>query len=438
ISVSWVSYQQPTLTEQELLKSCYDNGIIIVAAAGNDKNNNWFYPAALPYVISIGSVNSNKKYSSEFSNFGKWVDVLSPGGFIMLGNTASNYSVLSSTFCTNQNYRLKGNSTFNGMYYDGMYGTSMATPVAASLCGLLVSVDSTLNTHQMRELLASTAQIISGNESRVRDGSGLIDAFAAVKHLLNNRRPMPTGFRYTILPPQGVEISWEAPKTAAGDPQVAYYRVYRNGALVKDNLQATAFSADKLKNDDNYSFSVEAVYTDNSVSLRDGIDFYLPPYRNIEVKIAPNETWGTVAGAGYYPDGDTVELKARPTPGHSFVRWNDGETLLSRDSVYRFAATYSLQLTATFRENVSNERLNATEALTVYPNPTDGTLYVENLPDGAFTGGIYDLHGRQLMPLNVQGGETLSLPVAKLRKGSYIVKLTAADGAVHMAKFQKL
>ncbi|MDE6515094.1 MAG: T9SS type A sorting domain-containing protein, partial [Bacteroidales bacterium] len=85
-----------------------------------------------------------------------------------------------------------------------------------------------------------------------------------------------------------------------------------------------------------------------------------------------------------------------------------------------------------------NEGLQTAEALTVYPNPTDGTLYVENLPEGAFTGGIYDLHGRRMMPLNVQGGETLSLPVAKLRKGAYIVKLTATDGTMHTAKFQKL
>ncbi|MDE6113399.1 MAG: S8 family serine peptidase, partial [Bacteroidales bacterium] len=439
ISMSWGSRNQPNETEAEILKSCYDKGIILIAAAGNEAISGWFYPAASPYVISVGSVNSDKKYSSTFSNFGKWVDILAPGGFLIRAGQPSLYSVLSTTFCTNQNYRLKGDKTFEGMYYDGIYGTSMATPVAASLCGLLLSVDSTLNTHRMRELLTSTAQIINGNDRYVRDNSGLIDAFAAVKSLLNNRRPMPTDFRYTITPPKSMEMTWEAPKTGEGDPQVAYYRVYMNGNLIQDNLKETAFSTNDLKSGEVYAYSVEAVYTDNSVSLRDGIDFFMPIYYNIEVEIAPNETWGMVEGAGYYPEGDTVTLDATPAYGYAFIRWNDGDEVVSRQAIYKFAARYDVQLTPTFRVALeANEGQHAVEPLTVYPNPTDGTLYVENLPAGTFTGGIFDLQGRQLRQLNVQGGQTLSLPVAKLRKGSYIVKLTAADGTVRMAKFQKL
>ncbi|MDE5606898.1 MAG: S8 family serine peptidase, partial [Bacteroidales bacterium] len=284
ISMSWGSRSQPNETEAEILKSCYDKGIILIAAAGNEAISGWFYPAASPYVISVGSVNSDKKYSSTFSNYGKWVDILSPGGYLLRAGQLSQYSVLSTTFCTNQNYRLSGDITFTGQYYDGFYGTSMATPVAASLCGLLLSVDSTLNTHQMRELLTSTAQIIDGNERYVRDNSGLIDAFAAVKRLLNSRRPMPTNFRYTVQPPKSIDLTWDAPKTAAGDPQVAYYRVYRNGNLIKDNLTETTFKSDDLKNGDIYSYSVEAVYSDNSVSLRDGIDFCMPGYFHVEVE----------------------------------------------------------------------------------------------------------------------------------------------------------
>lgn len=439
ISMSWGSRNQPNETEAEILKSCYEKGIILIAAAGNEAISGWFYPAASPYVISVGSVNSDKKYSTEFSNYGKWVDILAPGGFLKRAGQSSQYSVLSTTFCTNQNYRLKGDSTFAGRYYDGIYGTSMATPVAASLCGLLLSVDSTLNTHRMRELLTATAQIISGNERYVRDNSGLIDAFASVKALLNNRRPMPTNFQYTVTPPKSMEMTWDAPKTDAGDPQVAYYRVYRNGNLVQDNLKETAFSANDLKSDEIYSYSVEAVYTDDTASLRDGIDFYMPVYYNIEVEIAPDTDCGTAIGAGYYPAGDTVILEAVAAYGYSFVRWNDDNEVVSRQSTYKFAANYDVLLTATFRKwGEANEPLHAAETLTVYPNPTDGTLYVENLPEGVFTGGIYDLHGRELTPLHVQGGETLSLPVAKLRKGAYIVKLTAADGTVRMAKFQKL
>ncbi len=437
ISMSWGSNSQPSETEQELLKSCYENGIILVAAAGNSLSSAWFYPAASPYVISVGSVNSDKKFSKEFSNFGKWVDILAPGGFFYRGGSKSFYSILSTTFCTNQEYRLNGDKTLEGMYYDGMFGTSMATPVAASLVGLLLSVDSTLNTHQMRELLASTAQVVAENASYVRDGSGVIDAFAAVKTLLADRRPSPTSFQYTIVPPKGMEMTWEAPKTAEGGPQVAYYRVYRNGTQIKDRLTETSFSDNDLR-ENNYTYSVEAVYDDNSVSLRDGIDFYLPVYRHIDATVAPDTTWGLVEGTGFYADGDTVELKATPATGYSFLRWNDGSDIVSREATYRFAARYDLTLTATFRKGVANERTHTATPLTVYPNPTDDLLYIEHLPDGLHDGGVFDLQGRLLIPLHLQGGTTLNVPVARLTKGAYIVKLTAADGAVRMAKFQKL
>lgn len=437
ISMSWGSASLPSQTEQELLKTCYENGIILVAAAGNSRTSAWFYPAASPYVISVGSVDSDKKYSSDFSNYGKWVDILAPGGFYKRADTKTFYSVLSTTFCTNQDYRLSGDKTFEGMYYDGMFGTSMATPVAASLVGLLLSVDSTLNTHQMRELLASTAQIIEDNASRVRDGSGVVDAFAAVKKLLD-RRPGPQNFTYTVIPPKGVELSWEAPHASACTSPVAYYRVYRNGVQVKDRLTEMTFSDTDLR-EGNYTYSVEAVYEDKAVSLRDGVDFYLPTYREIAVEIAPDTTCGHVEGAGHYINGDTVTLTAIPAPGYAFTRWNDGDDVLSREATYRFAAHYDLALTATFRKSTANENRLTAMPLAIYPNPTDGLLYVENLPEGDYEGGVFDLQGRQLMPLHVQGGATLEIPVTRLNKGTFIVKLTAAaTGQVRMAKFQKL
>ncbi|MDE5703496.1 MAG: S8 family serine peptidase, partial [Bacteroidales bacterium] len=306
ISLSWGSYSLPSQTEQEILKTCYDQGIILVAAAGNNHSTSPFYPAASPYVISVGATNSDKIHANEFSNYGKWVDILAPGGFIKRGNQKTNYSVMSTTFGLNQCYRLDSHdNSFAGQYYDGMFGTSMATPIAASLCGLLLSVDSTLDAPRMRELLASSAQILSENEAYVRDGSGLIDAFAAIKMLLASR-PAPDPVRYTILPPKGVELTWDAPK---GDnlPAVAHYRVYRNGSLVKDRLQETAFTDGDLRYG-NYSYAVEAVFEDQSVSLKNGVDFAMPQYRLIDAVIAPDSTWGQVTGTGYYLDCDTAVL----------------------------------------------------------------------------------------------------------------------------------
>lgn len=53
--------------------------VLIVAAAGNDSSNKPFWPAAFDWVVSVGSVDPDKKVS-DFSNFGKdWVSIYARG-----------------------------------------------------------------------------------------------------------------------------------------------------------------------------------------------------------------------------------------------------------------------------------------------------------------------------------------------------------------------
>lgn len=66
----------------EMLASAHglDDGeaTLIVAAAGNDGDDEPFWPAAFPWVLSVGSVDASGKVSS-FSNVGRWVDVYARG-----------------------------------------------------------------------------------------------------------------------------------------------------------------------------------------------------------------------------------------------------------------------------------------------------------------------------------------------------------------------
>lgn len=60
-----------------------NDDVLIVAAAGNDSSNDPFYPAAsakdYPWVVSVGSVDPDKKVS-DFSNYGEdWVSVYARG-----------------------------------------------------------------------------------------------------------------------------------------------------------------------------------------------------------------------------------------------------------------------------------------------------------------------------------------------------------------------
>ncbi|HEX2899354.1 MAG TPA: S8 family serine peptidase, partial [Bacteroidia bacterium] len=80
ISMSWGS--KGTSAIGDLILSLASNqGIVLVAAAGNNGDSILFYPAANPLCIAVGSTDIND-LRSPFSNFGSYVDVMAPGSDI--------------------------------------------------------------------------------------------------------------------------------------------------------------------------------------------------------------------------------------------------------------------------------------------------------------------------------------------------------------------
>ncbi|MCE7734948.1 MAG: S8 family peptidase [Candidatus Heimdallarchaeota archaeon] len=104
-----------------------DNGVVIVAATGNDGADSPSYPAAYPGVMKIGAIDSDNVIAS-FSNRGE--DVFAPG-----------VDVLSTT---------PGNS------YASWAGTSMATPHAAGVVALAWASHPTYTNQQIFNLVVGT------------------------------------------------------------------------------------------------------------------------------------------------------------------------------------------------------------------------------------------------------------------------------------------
>lgn len=132
--------------------------VVFLAAAGNDASTTIQYPGAYNNVICVGSVNSNDSRSN-FSNYNgstPWVDIAAPGGYSFGG--------LFSTV-----YTAGGNS------YAQSGGTSMATPFAAGLVGLMLSENPTLTPAQIESCLLTTGAVIN------QDIGPRIDAFAAMQ-----------------------------------------------------------------------------------------------------------------------------------------------------------------------------------------------------------------------------------------------------------------
>ncbi len=167
ISCSWGGSGY-SISEQNVLNSVYNMGIVVVAAAGNNNVNAPHYPSAYNHVISVASTNEND-VKSDFSNFGATVDVSAPGGY----GTTGPSGLMSTTF----------DFTTYG-YYDLYFGTSMACPVAAGLCGLILSVNPDLTPDELEAILESSCDDIDavpGNENYAGQlGAGRIDAYAAL------------------------------------------------------------------------------------------------------------------------------------------------------------------------------------------------------------------------------------------------------------------
>lgn len=113
------------------VEKAYTNGILLVAAAGNDGTtdttiNNVGYPAKLSSVIAVAAtdINNSRAY---FSSTGAEVEVSAPGLYI------------KSTYLKNG--------------YTTMSGTSMATPMVAGDLALLKQANPTLTNIQLRDLL---------------------------------------------------------------------------------------------------------------------------------------------------------------------------------------------------------------------------------------------------------------------------------------------
>lgn len=162
ISCSWGSGVN-TISGQAVVNYAWNNGCLVVAAAGNANSNAFNYPAACDHVFCVASVESNDVKSS-YSNYGTWIDIAAPGS-----NVSSTVPYTGSTPA-----------------YQQLSGTSMATPLVAGLAGLMLSRAPLMTPGDLINCISSSAVNIyglSGNSSYVSGnqlGAGRIDAFQAM------------------------------------------------------------------------------------------------------------------------------------------------------------------------------------------------------------------------------------------------------------------
>lgn len=137
-------------TVKDVCQYAYEQGVLLVAAAGNDGpcSDCVSYPAAYPTVIAV-SATTNTDALAEFSSIGSEIELTAPGGAIP--------------------------STVVGGY-ETFSGTSMACPHIAGTAGQLMATGDTNTTARKR--LRRTAEDISLSVTEA--GAGLLDTAAAL------------------------------------------------------------------------------------------------------------------------------------------------------------------------------------------------------------------------------------------------------------------
>ncbi len=142
----------------DVIRVAGEEGILFIAAAGNDGSDNDsrpHYPSNydLPNMVSVAALDRNDNLAS-FSNFGiKTVHVAAPGKDIM--------------------------STWLNAGYREASGTSMATPYVSGVAALIVAQNPDISVEKLREKLVNSVDKLDSLNGKIKSG-GRINAAKAV------------------------------------------------------------------------------------------------------------------------------------------------------------------------------------------------------------------------------------------------------------------
>lgn len=145
--------------EASAMQSFENDGILLVAAAGNDGNSVKSYPASYDAVVSVAAVDSNANHAS-YSQYNSQVEIAAPG------------SSVYSTYPTNS--------------YATLNGTSMATPHVAGAAALVWSYFPQCSNTQIRSVLNATAQDRGAAGRDNYYGHGIVKVGDAVDYINAN------------------------------------------------------------------------------------------------------------------------------------------------------------------------------------------------------------------------------------------------------------
>jgi len=181
ISCSWTGGNSPDVElalEDARLIGRKGKGSPVFCATGNEESVVGF-PASSALAIGVGASTDQARLAS-YSNTGKEVDFVAPSSGGKADILTTDVSIPNRGFNTG-NAQAGG---ADGLLTNSFGGTSSATPLAAGVAALVLSVKPSLGSDEVREVLRSTADKIgSGYNSKghsTRFGFGRVNAAKAL------------------------------------------------------------------------------------------------------------------------------------------------------------------------------------------------------------------------------------------------------------------
>ncbi len=136
-----LSFGTTNLKSSQLLKDAIDEadkaGVTVVAAAGNDANNQPHWPAAQAEVVSVAALSADGANLASFSDYGGWIDVAAPGDQIVGPMPGGGFATWS--------------------------GTSIAAPVVAGQAALIIGQQPSIRQNKVEEAIQHSARALRGN-----------------------------------------------------------------------------------------------------------------------------------------------------------------------------------------------------------------------------------------------------------------------------------
>ncbi|MBT2581554.1 S8 family serine peptidase [Planococcus sp. ISL-109] len=143
----------------EAVRYAHAQGVLVIAAAGNDNIDSPHYPAAYGEVLAVASTDAVDKRSG-FSNYGLWVDIAAPGSNV--------FSILPT------------DPKLGYEPFGEMSGTSMSTPIVSGAAALLKAKEPNLTNNDIMGRLMLTATDLGVKGKDPLYGYGRLDVNQAL------------------------------------------------------------------------------------------------------------------------------------------------------------------------------------------------------------------------------------------------------------------